>query len=253
LNACVVSHLTARGAAQVRLLLDVCARAGRACDGRGAPLNGRSVPWHALAWQTRAVDASAGAQRPPPRPREGASTIGVAVGEAAGRGLARPPRRARPRHVTPRAPAALQLRPRAPLPPPSRTNWTRLAPPSVLTGHVSSLRQRYCYDSDLGSLFLVRAHPALPLHARAMRQHGEEAPLSHGARIPPPARLCSLFAELCLGAGAACGGVRLLQARAGRLTAHGGKPPPRALSLSEGHPTRGSTPHTMSEDVTYVT
>jgi hypothetical protein len=26
-----------------------------------------------------------------------------------------------------------------PLPPPSRTNWTRLVPPSVLTGHVSSL------------------------------------------------------------------------------------------------------------------
>ena len=26
-----------------------------------------------------------------------------------------------------------------PLPPPSRTNWTRLVPPSVLTRHVSSL------------------------------------------------------------------------------------------------------------------
>jgi hypothetical protein len=29
--------------------------------------------------------------------------------------------------------------PPPPLPPPSRTNWTRLVPPSVLTGHVSSL------------------------------------------------------------------------------------------------------------------
>jgi len=29
-------------------------------------------------------------------------------------------------------------RARAPLPPPSRTNWTRLVPPPVLTGHVSS-------------------------------------------------------------------------------------------------------------------
>jgi hypothetical protein len=29
--------------------------------------------------------------------------------------------------------------PAPPLPPPSRTNWTRLVPPSVLTGHVSSL------------------------------------------------------------------------------------------------------------------
>ena len=29
------------------------------------------------------------------------------------------------------------------LPPPSRTNWTHLVPPSVLTGHVSSLLQRY--------------------------------------------------------------------------------------------------------------
>ena len=28
-----------------------------------------------------------------------------------------------------------------PLPPLSRTNWTRLVPPSVLTGHVSSLLQ----------------------------------------------------------------------------------------------------------------
>ena len=31
-----------------------------------------------------------------------------------------------------------ETNPRAPLPPPSRTNWTRLVPPSVLTGHVSS-------------------------------------------------------------------------------------------------------------------
>jgi hypothetical protein len=29
-----------------------------------------------------------------------------------------------------------------PPPPPSRTNWTRLVPPSVLTGHVSALHKR---------------------------------------------------------------------------------------------------------------
>ena len=31
----------------------------------------------------------------------------------------------------------------SPLPPPSRTNWTRLVPPSVLTGHVSEGRVRH--------------------------------------------------------------------------------------------------------------
>jgi hypothetical protein len=34
--------------------------------------------------------------------------------------------------------AALLVAP-PPVPPPSRTNWTRLVPPPVLTGHVSSL------------------------------------------------------------------------------------------------------------------
>ena len=36
---------------------------------------------------------------------------------------------------------ALGLPPRGPPPPPSRTKWTRLVHPSVLTGHVSSLLQ----------------------------------------------------------------------------------------------------------------
>ena len=36
----------------------------------------------------------------------------------------------------------LLIIPEVPLPPPSRTNWTRLVPPCVLTGHVSSLLAR---------------------------------------------------------------------------------------------------------------
>ena len=35
--------------------------------------------------------------------------------------------------------ARLRRRPEAQLPPPSRTNWTRLVPPPVLTGRVWSL------------------------------------------------------------------------------------------------------------------
>jgi hypothetical protein len=33
----------------------------------------------------------------------------------------------------------LEVRPPSPLPPPSRTNWTRLVPPSVLTGRAGGL------------------------------------------------------------------------------------------------------------------
>ena len=45
-----------------------------------------------------------------------------------------------------------QARPVRP-PPPSRTNWTRLVPPPVLTGHVSSLSHRY--DIRRSDIFLL--------------------------------------------------------------------------------------------------
>jgi len=54
-----------------------------------------------------------------------------------------------------------------PLPPPSRTNWTRLVPPSVLTGHVSSLQVgSYCRRcsgrSSSGRAWRVASSPSLP-------------------------------------------------------------------------------------------
>jgi hypothetical protein len=42
-------------------------------------------------------------------------------------------------HAAPDTRASTRPETRRPPPPPSRTNWTRLVPPSVLTGHVSSL------------------------------------------------------------------------------------------------------------------
>ena len=54
--------------------------------------------------------------------------------------LRAPPRSATPRPARGSACRRAHLHPPPP-PPPSRTNWTRLVPPSVLTGHVSHLHQ----------------------------------------------------------------------------------------------------------------
>jgi hypothetical protein len=66
---------------------------------------------------------------------------GAAAREAAGRSLAALQGAQGPRGTPPRHGAHRRLRPRRPPPVvrPSRTNWTRLVPPSVLIGHVAYL------------------------------------------------------------------------------------------------------------------
>ena len=59
-----------------------------------------------------------------------------------GRWMVRPPRQTRTFACTLRTEKRVRLLTTAavpPHPPPSRTDWTRLVPPPVLTGHVSSL------------------------------------------------------------------------------------------------------------------
>ena len=59
--------------------------------------------------------------------------------------------------------------PSPPLPPPSRTNWTRLVPPSVLTGHVWSSRRR-------------RSATSSPWRPSCPRRPARRAPASRRAR-----------------------------------------------------------------------
>ena len=74
-------------------------------------------------------------------------------------------------------PPSLSLPSCCPLPPPSRTKWTRLVHPSVLIGHVSRARR----ETRCGARTLRRTHPAAASSRRVLgggrRAHGGGAVL----------------------------------------------------------------------------
>ena len=84
------------------------------------------------------------------------------------------PRACERRAAQPLLPHALALRPRprgtppSPPPPPFRTNWTRLVPPSVLTGHVASTAQGSDEQAEPGAA--PSSSPSIPaVHERCSR------------------------------------------------------------------------------------
>ena len=111
-----------------------------------------------------------------------------------------------------------------PLPPPSRTNWTRLVPPSVLTGHVSSLPPQVAACARAEGALTAVAEAGTRLAGEPGRRDGAAPSVLAALEAAQEAEMAALVEALRGGEGAPLGALgRRKLCAAARL---GVEPPP---------------------------